>query len=451
MATCPRETRNEVIRFLHDVTAADIGLPALRALFPQVPRCILEDLLCRYRRVWRRRYRRRGFRLTWHVAGSVWAMDFSEAPYLIDGVYQYLFALRDLASRYQLAWFPVPDEKAETIRPLLGQLFQEFGPPLVLKSDNGSGFIAQVLRKWLSTQQVSQLFSPARHPQYNGALERSNGVLKTYTGVHAIQEGHPFRWTSDDLEHARQLANTISRPWGHKGPTPAEAWQARQPLTGEQRRAFLDSVQTHLPQAAADQGLPDIRSLSALQHRMASRMAISRALCQLDYLSMKRTRRHKRQRAPAPAPSETPCSSSSTVSNDEPGAPRTARRSPEHATVASSTPSSNDGATGTAANAPTADATGAPTPDVAGPPTADIAGAPMADARPSNSKREKNPAALLAPSTARDTMAIGTDDQRDDSTDGQPRGSPHGERTIYSWLWRLFTPALRNKKAAKIP
>jgi hypothetical protein len=59
----------------------------------------------------------------------------------------------------------------------LGQLFVEHGRPLVLKSDNGSAF-----------------------------LELSNGVLKTYTVSTPIHRGHPFRWTSEDLEHARGSA-----------------------------------------------------------------------------------------------------------------------------------------------------------------------------------------------------------------------------------------------------
>jgi transposase InsO family protein len=354
-------------------------------------------------------------------------MDFSDAPYLIDGVYKYLFAVRDLATSYQLGWFAVPDEQIETILPLLRQLFEEHGPPLVLKSDNGSAFIALVLKESLGTHRVCQLFSPARRPQYNGALERSNGVLKTYTGVHAIHEGHPFRWTSDDLEHASQLANTISRPWGHKGPTPAEAWQARQPLTDEQRRTFVELVQTHLPQAAADLGLPDVALLSASQYRMASRMAISRALEQSGYLSMKRARRRKRRRKAQRAPSADPPSSSSTGSTAPSPAAQAARCAP---------------ASGKSV-------------DRAQPPNhraADAAEcAPSAAPQPTSPQREKNSAGLLAQSPARVKMTSGTDAPRNGPTDGQPRGSPHGERSIYTWLRRLFTPPLRNQKAAKIP
>ena len=293
-------TRNQVVRFLHEVTGPAVGLPALRPLFPQVPRCILADLLSRYRRVWRRRYCRKGYRLTWHVPGAVWAMDFSEAPHPIDGASEYLFAVRDLASHYQLAWIPVPDQKAETVLPLLWQLFQEHGPPLVLKSDNGSAFIAETLTSFLAASNVSQLFSPVRRPQFNGALERSNGTLKTYTGLHAIRQGHPLSWTSDDVEHARQLANTISRPWGHRGPTPEEAWQTRDPLDPDRRQAFQDAVQQNQPQAAVDLEIQDTSTLSPSNRRRLDRLTISRAVEQSGYLTMKRERRRKRKRMRRP-------------------------------------------------------------------------------------------------------------------------------------------------------
>ena len=187
----------------------------------------------------------RGFRLTWHHAGAVWAMDHSEPLQPVDGVSPYLLAVRDLASHRQLAWHPVQTVTAEETLPILLDLFRQYGPPLVLKNDNGSAFIAEMLRHAMLAEEVAQLFSPARRPSYNGALERSNGVLKTYTHRHALQEGHPLRWTSDDLDHAMQLANTISRPWGHEGPTPEEAWQARQPISERQRHEFQAALQRH--------------------------------------------------------------------------------------------------------------------------------------------------------------------------------------------------------------
>jgi len=281
------DARNEVIRFLHQVSGPAVGLPALRALFPDLPHVVLEDLLRRYRRVWRRRYRQSGFQLHWHRAGAVWAMDFSQPRYPVDGVYDYLFAVRDLASGRQLAWQAVASESAEAVLPILEQLFQQHGPPLVLKSDNGSAFIAAATTAAMQEAVVAQLFSPARRPQYNGALERSNGTMKTYTHQHAVGQGHPFRWTSQDLEQSRQLANTITRPWGHRGPTPEEAWQQRTALGDQERNHFQQTLAEQRVRAADDLGL-DLDLSDSLVHAdraRLDRLALSRTLEQLGYLT----------------------------------------------------------------------------------------------------------------------------------------------------------------------
>jgi len=281
-------TRNQIYGFLHRVTGPAIGLPALQALFRNVPRCILEDLLGRYRCVWRERYAEHGFELTWHYAGTVWAMDFTEPLQPIDGVFPYLLAIRDLASHCQLAWRPVRGETAQDVLPVLRELFADYGPPLVLKSDNGSGFIAAALHDLLGEAAVAQLFSPVRRPQYNGALERSNGVLKTYTHYHAISEGHPFRWDSQDVDHARQLANTITRPWGARGPSPELAWQLRSPILDEERRAFAAALDGHRQWAARELALDLAADLNVTDRARLDRLAISSTLQELGYLTQRR-------------------------------------------------------------------------------------------------------------------------------------------------------------------
>jgi transposase InsO family protein len=216
---CPVADRNNVIGFLHQLTGPSVGLPALRRLFPHMSLCVLAELISRYRRVWRRRYSKRGFQLDWRRAGTVWAMDHSEACYPVDGVYPYPFAVRDLASKCQLAWHPCRTERAAEVIPVLTELFEQHAPPLVLKSDNGSAFIAEDTVRLLDRHEASHLRSRRRTPSYNGALERSNGTLKTYTQLRATRQGHPLRWTMEDLEAARQL-NSIARSWEHVAPPP---------------------------------------------------------------------------------------------------------------------------------------------------------------------------------------------------------------------------------------
>jgi hypothetical protein len=80
-------------------------------------------------------------------------MDFSESPFLINQQYRYIFSVRDLASGFQLAWQPVASQTAEEVIPILRRLVQQHGAPLVLKSDNGSAFIAELLGEAMINRQ----------------------------------------------------------------------------------------------------------------------------------------------------------------------------------------------------------------------------------------------------------------------------------------------------------
>jgi len=402
LAACDVPTRNQVIRFLHRVTGPSIGVPALRALFPTVPRCLLEDLLRRYRRVWRRRYLQQGFRLTWHRPGTVWAMDFVQPPYPIDGVFPYLLAVRDLASHCQLAWRPVGGQTAADVLPVLRELFRDHGPPLVLKNDNGSAFVAQVTRAAMRQTPVAQLFSPPRQPQYNGSLERSNGVLQTYTHQQAVSEGHPFRWTCEDVEQARQLANTISRPWGHRGPSPGEAWQQRRPIGDHERAAFLSTWEEQRRRSADDLGIVLSDSLSTADDDRLNRLALSRTLQDLGYLTMRRVRR------PPKKPTR--------LSREE---------LPRRAETQQPSPSSP---------APTAaENSTPPTPPV------------RQHGLVRGSKRKQ-----LAPPSASDILPAAAKAAPTAAAPSEADTPAHRERTFTSWLRRPLTPLLVLLKAANI-
>jgi hypothetical protein len=97
----PRDERSAVLAVLDELGPAT-GLPTLRECFPFMPRAELEDLLRRYRRVWRRRYHYAPRILRWQTPSAVWAMDYSQAPAPIDGSHPHLLAVRDLASGQQL-------------------------------------------------------------------------------------------------------------------------------------------------------------------------------------------------------------------------------------------------------------------------------------------------------------------------------------------------------------
>jgi transposase InsO family protein len=249
-----------------------------------MPRAELEDLVKRYRRVWRKRHQYAPHCLEWTVPGTVWAMDFSDPVQPIDGLHPYLLAVRDLASGCQLLWSPVRSPSAEEAILALSSLFAQHGAPLVLKTDNGSAFIADVTRDFLSPFGVNLLFSPPRTPRYNGSIEAGIGSLKTRTERHAARAGHPGYWTSDDVEHGRDEANATARPHGPTGPTPNQLWEERRPVTTEQRSVFQTTVHRHRQEVNVEEGIAQDAQLQPQEERRLNRPAIRRALGEHDYL-----------------------------------------------------------------------------------------------------------------------------------------------------------------------
>jgi transposase InsO family protein len=277
------EDRTNVLDVLKELGPAT-SVATLRKCFPWMPRAELEDLLKRYRRVWQKRYHAAPHTLHWQRVGAVWAIDFSEAPCLIDGIYPCLLAVRDLASHQQLLWLPVLDMTAPTALEALQSLFVQHGAPLVLKADNGPAFIADATKDFLRPFGVNLLFSPPHTPRYNGSIEAGIGSLKTRTERYATRAGHPGYWNLDDVAAAQLEANATARPKGETGPTPNELWHPRRPITPEERRLFQESVSSQREE------LGQMEGLSAKEERRMQREAIRRALVEHDILWFSRRR-----------------------------------------------------------------------------------------------------------------------------------------------------------------
>jgi hypothetical protein len=165
----------------------------------------------------------------------------------------------------------------------------------VIKSDNGPAFIAEVMQELLRRHRVTPLFSPKRRPQYNGALERANSTHKVYTHQQAVAEDHPRYWTTANLDAARGLANSITRPWGHPGPSPDEAWQQRNPITDQQRDEFARELESQRDVACTELGFADRESLTPIQQSRLERLAVSQTLQRLGYLTKHEVRRPARK------------------------------------------------------------------------------------------------------------------------------------------------------------
>ncbi|HLW65128.1 MAG TPA: transposase family protein [Gemmataceae bacterium] len=288
LQSCDATQQQAVFDVLKEI-GPGLGLPSLRTYFPDLARAELDDLLKDYRHQWRAANPRLLHRLHWQRAGAVWAIDFAEAPSLIDGCYGYVLAVRDLASGQTLLWQPVETLTAKVVVRELRLLFMLHGAPLVLKSDNGSAFIADVLRWELQRWGVGPLFSPPHCPEYNGAIEASIGALKRRTELQCLLLGHPNVWTSAALDAARRAANGAQTK-RLKGQMPEQIWEARRVVTAEERAAFQATVARCRAEERAQRGLAAEAALSRKQEASVDRVAYRRALVAHDLLLFRRRR-----------------------------------------------------------------------------------------------------------------------------------------------------------------
>jgi hypothetical protein len=180
------------------------------------------------------------------------------------------------------------DESAPTAVAALETLFREHGAPLVLKSDNGSAFIAKETQRLLDNWRIWHLRSPPEWPEYNGAFEAGIGSMKTRTHHESSRGGHSGEWTCDDVEAARLQANQTGRPMGLHGPTPQEAWDRRIRVTLRQRRSFAAAVRELEAKARREQGLPVGSLLNSAAQAAVWRIAIPRALAGCGFLEFRR-------------------------------------------------------------------------------------------------------------------------------------------------------------------
>jgi len=120
-------------------------------------------------------------RIEWRLPGAVWSVDPTEIVLVRDGQREKLTVLPvlDLASRYKLP--PLIGERlsGEVVAARLDELFRKYGPPLVLKRDNGSNLNSEAVEEVLSRWLVVPLNSPPHYPPYNGGMERAQRDLKS--------------------------------------------------------------------------------------------------------------------------------------------------------------------------------------------------------------------------------------------------------------------------------
>lgn len=295
----------ELLMALFHVAGPGVSLATLRELFSDQPRAALEDLLTRYRRLHAGKHKVCLSLLRWHRPGSVWAMDFTQPPLPVDGLYPYVFLVRDLASGMQLLALPAPSRELKHVSDALRVLFATQGAPLVLKSDNefNAHYVSRFgdddhtkarfqLASLLDEYGVTALLSPPYFPRYNGSIEAGIGSFKHRAHLEAARHCHPLEWNCNDVESARLQANESSKPWGHYCDTPDIAWIERTPLSTLDRDSFRTSVALYEQELRQEQQQQLLEGLPLGPKDIASirRVAICRALVKHGFLSVRRKR-----------------------------------------------------------------------------------------------------------------------------------------------------------------
>lgn len=276
---CREATHEErvVVQTLLEDAGPGLGVPTLRHYYPEAPRCVWTDLVREYRRAFQATHRDAAETLHWHRAGTVWAMDHSKPSRPIDGWYSQIFAVRDLASGMQLAWTPVFDATAEEALAILEALVRVHGPPLVLKSDNGSAFTSQACGEWLKRWGITSLFSPVRMPRYNGACEAGIGAAERRTEQIAARYNRHGHWSADDLFAAQCWGNACYDCGGFAATTPADRFAARTTIDAAARDEFIATVATYereMRDEVCATGIKLTDTLKAVHHRRAVRQVL---------------------------------------------------------------------------------------------------------------------------------------------------------------------------------
>jgi putative transposase len=115
---------------------------------------------------------------------QIWCADFKGQFRMGNGRYCYPLTVTDGFSRFLLGCHGLQDTSVAGAKPVFQRLFQEYGLPQFIRSDNGVPFATNTLARlsklsawWIRLGVLPQLIEPGK-PQQNGRHERMHRTLK---------------------------------------------------------------------------------------------------------------------------------------------------------------------------------------------------------------------------------------------------------------------------------
>jgi integrase-like protein len=236
------------------------GVASLRRHVAALPRNTTAAYVRRLRRVRARRLRRLWRVLRWHLPGAVWAIDGTWLDQPVAPFGRRALIVVELHSGKVLDLRSVPGEQAAAAEQVLAALIAKHGPPLVLKLDNGSAFIARRFAAFCQRHGITLLHSPVRRPRYNGTCEVRGRWAKRDALAAAHARGASGDLCQADLDCAITFTGVMPRV---------------SPLL---RQHFLLVVAEQLAIAAAQRGLALRGTIRDHVRRSLARVAVRRAL-----------------------------------------------------------------------------------------------------------------------------------------------------------------------------
>lgn len=209
------------------------------------------------------------------MPAAVWAIDGTWLDRPVPPLGRRALVVIDLHSGRTLCLRSVVGERAEAVVAVLAELFARYGAPLVLKLDNGPGFVARRLRDFCRRHGVTLLHSPVRQPRWNGSCEASVRWAKQRAYAAASERGAGSELTHADLDAAVTFTGAMPR------------------IGDALRERFLDVVAEQLAIAAAERGLVLARVSQDHVRRSLGRVAARRALQLCHILSIDGRRYHQ--------------------------------------------------------------------------------------------------------------------------------------------------------------
>ncbi|MCF7740561.1 MAG: IS481 family transposase [Candidatus Marinimicrobia bacterium] len=162
---------------------------------------------------------------------DTWTVDFKGQFKTKDGIYCYPLTIADGFSRYLLACEGLLSTKHIFAKPVFKRIFQEYGLPNKIRSDNGNPFASIALGRlsrlsiwWIRLGILPELIELG-HPEQNGSHERMHRTLKQETII------PPAKNLKKQQERFDTFQNEYNNQRPHEGinmKTPAEIYSLSQ-------------------------------------------------------------------------------------------------------------------------------------------------------------------------------------------------------------------------------